>query len=193
MSVLQVTNVLQAFGVLALASFVVFYILRSQRLDNYRQQLFALRDEFFDYAADGHIAFDDEAYVLLRLQMNSMIRFAHQLSLFRALMTGAARLTFQPRPLEWNAAWANALKRLENEDVRLKLKAFHEASMMLAVKHLLVGSPVLWLLMLLSAVFLLCRGAFAGMQQLFSAASQQVFSGPLDQRFLEEEAVCSGV
>lgn len=190
MTIVQATNILQAGAVTLVASFVFFYVLRVVRLDAYRQSLFALRDEFFDYAADGHITFESEAYQLLRLQMNSMIRFAHQLTLFRALMTWSVRLLVQPRPLEWNAKWNASLERIDNDSVRQQLQAFHARSMMIGMKHLLAGSPTLWTLMALSALGVITSGAFTGLRQLLRAASKRILLGPLDQQVIEEEAIC---
>lgn len=54
--------------------------------DYTRQELFTLRDELFDYAADGHISFDDEAYLTTRTMINGVIRFTHSVSLTNWLM-----------------------------------------------------------------------------------------------------------
>lgn len=52
------------------------------RLDSFRQKMFVVRDELFDYAASGKIEFNDPAYRLLRQSMNGHIRYAHQLTFF---------------------------------------------------------------------------------------------------------------
>ena len=72
---------------IAILSVVLLKLWRDARLDSFRQELFVLRDELFDYAASGKIAFDDPAYRLLRQMMNGMIRYGHQISFFRFLMT----------------------------------------------------------------------------------------------------------
>jgi hypothetical protein len=43
-------------------------------LDRFRQDVFGLRDELWDFAASGQISFDDPAYRLLRQLMNGFIR-----------------------------------------------------------------------------------------------------------------------
>ena len=58
-----------------------FWLYRDYRVDAYRQRVFALRNELWDYAAAGHISFDDPAYLVVRNRMNGLIRFAHLLSL----------------------------------------------------------------------------------------------------------------
>jgi hypothetical protein len=47
--------------------------------------MFALRDELFDDASEGQIAFDSAAYGILRKTMNGGIRFAHRMNLPFAL------------------------------------------------------------------------------------------------------------
>ena len=88
---IQAAEALQTCIVVIVAVTVVFKILTMFRLDCFRQKMFLVRDELFDYAADGNIAFDDPAYILLRRQMNAMIRYGHQITLFRALVTSAIR------------------------------------------------------------------------------------------------------
>jgi hypothetical protein len=70
------------FGLL----WALFYLsARALLLDILRQQLFAIRDELFDFAADGGIDFDEPAYRELRGDINSLIRFAHKLSFARMI------------------------------------------------------------------------------------------------------------
>lgn len=45
-----------------------------------RHKLFKIRDELFDYAAEGNIDFDSEDYGRVRESLNSFIRFAHTMS-----------------------------------------------------------------------------------------------------------------
>lgn len=59
---------------------------RQYRIDLLRSQLFRLRDDLFDAADRGVIAFDDPAYTMTRQMMNGMIRFAHEVGLWRALV-----------------------------------------------------------------------------------------------------------
>ena len=65
---------------------VVCYGRRAHARDAFRQRAFAIRDELFDYAADGNIAFNDQAYWRLRLAMNGMIRYSHRLTFGEAIL-----------------------------------------------------------------------------------------------------------
>jgi hypothetical protein len=56
---------------------------RSATTDKFRQNLFALRAELFDYARGDAVRFDNGSYLRLRNLLNSMIRFAHSVSFVR--------------------------------------------------------------------------------------------------------------
>jgi hypothetical protein len=56
-----------------------FWLYRDYRLQYFRQQLFALRDELFDMALSNELRFDDPAYGQLRSTINGTIQYGHQL------------------------------------------------------------------------------------------------------------------
>ena len=64
------------------------WLYKDYQVDKYRQRLFAIRDEFFIDSLRGAIPFDSKAYGLVRLLINSHIRFAHRLSFARMLLIG---------------------------------------------------------------------------------------------------------
>ncbi len=59
--------------------FLFFWLYRDYRLDAFRQDLFALRDELFGLAADGKLPFSSKAYGMLRSSINGNIQFGHRL------------------------------------------------------------------------------------------------------------------
>src|SRR5438105_11888454 len=67
---------------------LLFWFYHDYAIDKVRQEMFALRDQFFDEAAAGLIPFDHPAYGLLRSTMNGFIRFAHKLTLPDLLVLG---------------------------------------------------------------------------------------------------------
>jgi hypothetical protein len=145
----QLAVVLQFSVVAFLWSILVFKVIPDARLDGFRQKMFSIRDEMFDYAADGNIAFDHPAYVMLRHQMNGFIRHGHQLTVFRCLMTVAIR---KVEGVNLNTSWHSELQKsldsLPDPTVRETLMTFYQRSMWLAAKRLLLGSPVLWFMTL---------------------------------------------
>lgn len=55
-----------------------FWLYRDYRLDYFRQQLFALRDELFNMADNEQIPFDSTAYSMLRSMINGTIQYGHR-------------------------------------------------------------------------------------------------------------------
>jgi hypothetical protein len=188
---LQAAQVLQMCAVGILGITVLLKILPMLRLDCFRQKMFSVRDELFDYAAAGNISFDDPAYVLLRRQMNGMIRFGHRLTLFRGLVTWMMSKIASYPESTWNDSWIKALANIKNDQVRAQMEAFHGRSMNAAAKHLISGSLVLWVALGIAATIIALTGAALGARQLLKAAAKKILSGPIDQRFIEEDVVGS--
>ena len=80
-------NELSTLISLAICVFVIFVLYNRYRLDHYRQDLFAIRDELFDEARAGHISFESPAYRATRVLMNGLLRFGHELSLLNFFLT----------------------------------------------------------------------------------------------------------
>ena len=193
-SALQLANVLETVTVSAAFIVLIFWVIRSMRVDSLRQKLFALRDEMFDFAFAGNISFNDPAYKLLRDQMNGLIRYAHQLTLFRLLISVCIRTTLgEESSLKWNNAWKDALTNLHDDKLRTEMLLFHDRAMHNALKHLVLGSPLLLSIIGMAMVFIVIgragRASYTNLRQLSRAASRLVLVGPLDPRKLEEEAV----
>ena len=120
---------------ISLALIVIFYILwRDYWIDEVRDDLFALRDEMFSYAYTCGIV-DDDAHRLLRATMNSVIRYAHEISPVRFLLLAAANALWkQPLP-DALIKWGEAMDRLP-ENHRAKLSEFHSRMVLLLGRQL---------------------------------------------------------
>src|SRR4051812_38765572 len=57
------------------------------KTEKLRQDIFHLRADLFDYAATGAVSFHNPSYHRLRTILNSMIRFAHEVSFIRVLVS----------------------------------------------------------------------------------------------------------
>jgi len=128
---------------LTLVWILLFRLFRDYRIDALRDRLFALRDELFDYAADGNVAFVDPAYTKLRGLINSLIRYAHRLTFTRFFM-GVLFMSLHDEacdrePLE---AWYRAVDALPASS-QGELKRIHSEMLVLVVRHLVTGSPVM--------------------------------------------------
>ncbi len=90
------------------------------RVDAFRDDLFALRDELFDRTASGMISFNHPAYTMLRAAINSVIRFAHRVTIF--WLIEAWLFPVQPHQktiTEQMAKWDSTLAGLPPEVVRM--------------------------------------------------------------------------
>lgn len=116
--------------------------LRGARVERFRFELFALRRELFDYAAEGHIAFDHPAFVVSWARTNRMIQRAHRLSLFYVVMMS---VPLERQPLPANRDWDHALAAVEDVDVRQAMLELHFRRIALLQEHLLRGSVLIYL------------------------------------------------
>jgi hypothetical protein len=175
----------------ALAIFLVMALVwrTGQRIDVFRQRMFAIRDELFDYAEAGSIDFQNPAYQLLRNFMNGFIRYGHRLSFFQLMLTLLRwKLTEQVHPLMWHTKWNAAIESLP-EDVRAKMIQFHGRAMDAVARHLVGGSVVLVLLCVVVVSQLLIRGAWTSIRAVLRDAAEEVITRILDPKVLEEEAL----
>lgn len=121
-----------------------FFLYRDYRIDRLRHRLFVIRNDLFLAASRGEIGFDHPAYLLTRKTLNGTIRFAHQLSLTRLLMSrlfigndmSAIRADYEDR----RAKAYKGLSALQISLLRDCESAMH-AAMMSHVAHI---SPLLF-------------------------------------------------
>jgi hypothetical protein len=120
-------------------------------LANTRQRLFFLRDDLFEYAAAGRIAFDAPAYVLFRTTLNGMIQYAHTLSVPRWWLLRVAMRRFGPAPeaLRFGHDLEAALRELPPA-TRDHLRQIERTMHVTMVKHVIYRSPLLTLAFLLT-------------------------------------------
>lgn len=167
---------------------VLFWLWPALRLDCFRQQMFAVRDELFDYAAAGKISFNHPAYRLLRQQMNGFIRYGHKLSFGQFLLTLCIwKLNRQPDSYVWSHKWDTALKSLDDETVGA-LRMFHNRALMHVASRIVFGSPILLPCLLASLLAVLFHAGLRSMGEAVTAATRATANRTLDQRILEEEA-----
>lgn len=116
---------------------------RGYREDSFRDQLFELRDEMFLYAFDQGLL-ESSAYSNLRVVMNSLIRYAHEISFARLLLLaageGIARIR-RPMPPQF-IEWIEAVKALPPEQGE-KIHQYHARMFLIMMVHMIIGSPTL--------------------------------------------------
>ena len=166
---------------MAVLSVVILKLWPCVRLDNFRQSMFALRDEMFDFAANGNISFNDPAYLLLRKSMNGFIRYAHNLTFFRMNLTIIYWNVFSKVPeTKWSESWNAALAKISDENVRRQMRIFQERSIYLVSERLFLGSPIL-------IGLLTCYAIQYGVFNLTEAVGRALAKF-IDPKVLEEEA-----
>lgn len=144
------------FGVVLI--WATFYLsIRAYLVDQLRQELFAIRDDLFDFAADGGISFEDRTYRRLRQDLNSLIRFAHKVSMFRLLF--ANWMTTAEMRARQQAEWKQWLTEVDQLPAIAKKKLLtvrldalstliqfvFQRSLVLLLLYWLVRTAALWL------------------------------------------------
>jgi hypothetical protein len=129
---------------------------RAYKVDKLRQEIFNLRGELFDFARAGGVSFSNSSYGRLRVVLNSMIRFAHELSFVRL----AATLALEHwRPiLTTGPSFADELRADSlGTEARLKMETIHNRLMKLVMIHVLTTSVAAWPGLALYFVYTLVR------------------------------------
>jgi len=192
MSVAQLTAVCESSIALLFLIVLLLRLWPSLRLDIFRQKMFAVRDELFDYAAAGNISFNDPAYRLLRQSMNGFIRYGHQLTFFGLCMTVLRwKVLQQEPPLTWSSKWDTALSNVSDAEVRDRLIAFHAQSFSLVFDRLVLGSPVLLILTIGAGATMLLQSGWHNVKRVCNQAAMNAVSRIVDPGLLEEEAARS--
>ncbi|MGA8029012.1 MAG: hypothetical protein WB992_17875 [Bryobacteraceae bacterium] len=120
--------------------------------ERFRQRLFEVRDELFDFARQGGIAFTDPAYVALRSHINGMIRFSHRISVTRLAAFVLLRRYIgdlpQPYPsLSSSLAQVKGRKAKETLTAINGKVAYHIWKFLIfSSPHILIAGPALYLL-----------------------------------------------
>jgi hypothetical protein len=134
------------FSITAAGLWILFFWrYRDYRVDRFRQHIFVLRDELFDYAAAGGIAFDHPSYAFVRRNLNGMLRFGHHLTL-SWLLARAITDTIRPVPELMQEFVRERYHRLESLDGERKrvLNNIWMRAHIRAVEHIVLSSPFFW-------------------------------------------------
>jgi hypothetical protein len=169
-------------------------IVPGSRLLTFRQDMFALRDELFDYAAAGNIHFNDPAYRLLRQSMNGYIRYAHQLTFFRLCMLTIERKVFGiEEKTTWHDKWEASLANIENQEIKDRLCEFHMRSSVLAIRRVVNGSPLVLLSFVAVAITLMIRDGWHNAKRVLNRAAEATLSKIVSTHSIEEDAAACAV
>jgi hypothetical protein len=124
---------------------LLFWFYRDYRIDKFRQDMFALRDDLFDDAASGLMPFDHPAYGLLRSTMNGFIRFAHKLTLFDILVLSTID-RFSGDDASREQPFSNRLDSSTtdlSDELRKRLISYRRRMNTFLLMHLVLSSPII--------------------------------------------------
>ena len=113
---------------------------RTYRIDLLRHYLFVCRDELMEAAFDGMLSFDDKAYVMLRQNINNLLRFSHKASLVRAYITHWLCRLGEPNESDdsYSLKWEQAVSALPNERARQEvMRIRHKVSVVVTLSSIL--------------------------------------------------------
>jgi hypothetical protein len=145
----------------------VFFFYRNYRLDLFRQEIFTIRDELFDYGASGAVSFSDPAYLLLRKFMNQTIRYAHILTFSRYIVAALLGRRYSPDFTNPVQKWRERVDDIEAEEVRNKLLEFHDRVGLAIADQLLRRSLFLFSIgTLLAVIARIVTGSTASSQEV---------------------------
>lgn len=133
-----------------------FWIYWKYRIDKTRQELFAIRDELFDFAATGNISFQHPAYFLLRKLMNGMIQFTHKIDFITTIALLYTHKNTPPR-LNFYSEFNKAVLSIESEKTKKELQRLLYQMHKVVILHLLKSScfsvGILLLIMVVIVLF----------------------------------------
>lgn len=174
-----------AIAVLGLS--VGWFFLRADfKCDLFRQRMFALRDEMFDYARSGAIPFDHPAYLDLRMLMNSLIRFAHRLTIGQVLVLLAAqRIWGQNTDRNFSRDWEKSVQSIADPEVRKAMLDFRSKMGWMIIKHLMMGSPFTAVISVVVALMAIVPVAFRNVVSTLTIAAMRAIAHSAIQRFGE--------
>ncbi len=130
------TSILSLIGIL-----VLLRLHRDTSVDRFREDLFALRDEMFDFAASGGVEFRHPAYGMLRLTMNGFLRWADRLHLLRiVLLRFAYPREDRRRDDGFRAAWKRSLLELDSEG-QARMNEYRDRMHRIVAEYVLFRSP----------------------------------------------------
>ena len=132
--------------------YLLFWRYKAYSIDAFRQDIFCIRDDLFDYAQKGNIDFNHPAYGTIRSLINGFIRFGHHISFFRLIIYSLLmRDIFIKNKDSFNVRWQNVTKEL-NPKVNRELNEYLLRVHFSVFKHLILNSPELIATILLPVI-----------------------------------------
>jgi hypothetical protein len=129
-----------------------------------RQLVFERRDQWFDLARAGKIDFHSSEYKQIRSALNSLIRFAHELTLTRLVIAMVAGETDGPSESR------KAISRIVDEDVRNEAQRIMREARQAMFAMMALKSPLFLVVVVVMVVCGFLMGGLSRFLDLFSGA-----------------------
>ena len=146
------------------------------RVDYFRQRLFKLRDELFEYAAAGHLEFAHPVYTDLRLTINALIRYGHRVTIWRIVMSMVSLA--RSRNSHVADSYAESRKqteRIENEETRNRIYGFRNEISRIMAAHMVLISPMTIAVVAAIAIYLrACKKMMKSLSAARDAARERI-------------------
>jgi hypothetical protein len=142
MTLTALSSLLSLLGI----CYLFFWRYRTFRVDYFRQELFELRDELFDFADEGNLDFNHPAYGILRSTLNGYIRFGHRLTLWHAIFLGIfLQRADKDEVKSFDKVWENSIKHLDASTTG-HLVEYRKRMDKIAFRHFLISAPECFIL-----------------------------------------------
>ncbi len=165
---------------------VAYFGWRPYRIDKVRNELFDLRNDLFLYAAEGGVVFDDPAYRIQRDRLNALIRFAHIITVTRALIFMAAeRYRPNERVQSIQQKYLVAVSNL-SESAQVKMRYIYDRTATILAWQLVSGSP---LLLIAAAIYLPLVAASKFLRRTPKESTGLIVARELRVELIEEQAM----
>lgn len=151
------TDAFVAIVLLALTCGLTIYAWREAMTAWARQTIFEKRDAVFDLAASGHLGFNSPEYRAIRSSLEASIRFAHELTLTRMIVTRVAAQAIGFRKQE--SEMGIAIRAIEDEATRNEVTKLANEAHRALLSMIILKSPLLMIAaILILAVSFFLRG-----------------------------------
>jgi hypothetical protein len=122
-----------------------------------RQTIFEKRDAIFDMAVDGRLSLTSAEYRAIRSSLEASIRFAHELTLTRMVVTRVAAQAVGFRKQE--SEMVTAIRAIQDEETRNEIKQLVNEAHRALLSMIVLKSPILMIAaLLILAVSFFLRG-----------------------------------
>lgn len=170
------------------------YGFRPYLLDKFRAEMFELRDELFDHAAEGNVDFGDPNYGAVREWFNASIRMAHRFEPIDTFILSqfGKHVREQEPAIEEYVERMQAISRGEHGDA---LQAYVRRSFVTIGKYFVLRNPLMWvvstLLFVASLAYFTVRAVSLSTKEVGEKVFEEIGKQAEVQVSLEEQQAAS--